>query len=254
MKKAYLATTLLAALTLTACGGAKTEDTTETTSTVEESTAVETMTDAQKQSYALGASMGLYVKNRFEEQKKLGLDVSEKALLDGLKDALADNSKFTQTELQQITQAADAALRAAQQERDDKAAEENIAKGKAFLEENAGKEGVKTTESGLQYKVISEAEGESPKATDIVKVHYRGTLLDGTEFDSSHKRGAPAEFPLNQVIPGWTEGVQLMNVGEKYEFFIPSELAYGTRATGKITPNSTLIFEVELLEIVSQGE
>jgi FKBP-type peptidyl-prolyl cis-trans isomerase FkpA len=130
-------------------------------------------------------------------------------------------------------------------------ADSNSEKGEAFLAENAKKEGVKTTASGLQYKVLKEGDGKSPQATDTVSVHYRGTLLDGTEFDSSIKRGQPAEFPLNRVIPGWTEGVQLMKVGAKYQFTIPSKLAYGERGTpgGPIPPNSTLIFEVELLAI-----
>jgi FKBP-type peptidyl-prolyl cis-trans isomerase len=124
--------------------------------------------------------------------------------------------------------------------------------GAEFLKENAKKEGVKTTASGLQYKVIKEGEGKSPKATDTVRVHYRGTLLNGTEFDSSIKRGEPAEFPLNRVIKGWTEGVQLMKEGAKYQFFIPANLAYGERGTpgGPIGPNETLIFEIELLKVL----
>lgn len=123
--------------------------------------------------------------------------------------------------------------------------------GAQFLVENASKDGVQTTPTGLQYKVITEGTGKSPQASDLVKVHYRGTLLDGTEFDSSYKRNAPAEFPLNGVIPGWTEGVQLMKEGGKSLFYIPSRLAYGERGTpgGPIGPNATLIFEIELLEV-----
>lgn len=127
---------------------------------------------------------------------------------------------------------------------------ENMTAGQAFLEENGKKEGVKTTASGLQYQVMTAGEGAKPKATDEVTVHYHGTLIDGTVFDSSVERGEPASFPLNRVIPGWTEGVQLMPKGAKYKFFIPYDLAYGERGTGAdIKPYSALIFEVELLEI-----
>lgn len=123
-------------------------------------------------------------------------------------------------------------------------------KGIKFLEENAKKEGVVTTSSGLQYKVLTEGTGKSPKATDTVKVHYSGTLINGMEFDSSYERREPAEFPLNRVIRGWTEGVQLMKEGAKYEFYIPSELAYGSRGAGSdIGPDETLIFQVELLKV-----
>ena len=126
-------------------------------------------------------------------------------------------------------------------------AEKNLAAGEKFLAENAKKEGVKTTSSGLQYKVVKEGTGPQPKAGDTVTVDYRGTLIDGTEFDSSYKRGHPATFPVNGVIPGWTEALQLMKVGSKYQLFIPSKLAYGERAAGPELPaNSTLIFEVEL--------
>ena len=133
--------------------------------------------------------------------------------------------------------------------------EENKAKGRAFLADNAKKAGVTTTPSGLQYRVITQGTGSKPLATDKVKVHYKGTLIDGTEFDSSYKRGESIEFPLNGVIKGWTEGVQLMSVGSKYEFFIPSELAYGDREVGGVIPaGSTLVFEVELLGIPSQSK
>jgi FKBP-type peptidyl-prolyl cis-trans isomerase len=129
-------------------------------------------------------------------------------------------------------------------------AQSALEQGQAFMQENAKKDGVKSTPSGLQYKVITEGTGKSPKATDTVLVHYRGTLIDGTEFDSSYKHNEPIEFPLNGVIPGWTEGVQLMKEGSKYQFVIPSKLAYGQRgAPPVIPPDSTLIFEVELLKV-----
>ncbi len=131
-----------------------------------------------------------------------------------------------------------------------KAAQENKLKGEEFLAENKNAEGVITTSSGLQYKVLQEGTGnQHPNATDTVKVHYHGTLLDGTVFDSSVERGEPIEFGLHQVIKGWTEGLQLMVVGEKVRLFIPSELAYGNRSAGAIKPGSTLIFDVELLGI-----
>ncbi len=124
-------------------------------------------------------------------------------------------------------------------------------KGEAFLKENAAKEGVKATASGLQYKIVKEGEGKSPKATDTVLVHYKGTLLDGKEFDSSYKRNEPIEFPLNRVIAGWTEGLQLLKEGGKAILYIPSKLAYGPTGTpgGPIGPNETLVFEVELLKV-----
>lgn len=131
-----------------------------------------------------------------------------------------------------------------------KSPDENKAEGAAFLAENGKKEGVITTKSGLQYKVLTEGEGAAPSATDNVTVNYKGTTIDGNEFDSSYKRGTPATFPLNRVIPGWTEGLQLMKEGAKYQFYIPSDLAYGSRGAGRdIGPNSTLIFDVELIKV-----
>jgi FKBP-type peptidyl-prolyl cis-trans isomerase len=129
----------------------------------------------------------------------------------------------------------------------------NLEAGNAFLEENKGREGVKTTASGLQYEVITEGTGPIPSAEDRVRVHYHGTLIDGTVFDSSVERGEPAVFGVGQVIPGWTEALQLMPVGSKWKIYVPSELAYGERGAGAdIGPNTTLIFEVELLEIVEE--
>lgn len=132
-----------------------------------------------------------------------------------------------------------------------KQAEGAIAEGKVFLEANAKKEGVTVTKSGLQYQVLREGTGRSPKATDKVRCHYEGTLIDGTVFDSSYRRGEPADFPLDGVIPGWTEGVQLMKEGAKYRFFIPYLLGYGERGAGSsIPPYSTLIFDVELVKVL----
>jgi len=132
-----------------------------------------------------------------------------------------------------------------------KQAEANLEKGQKFLAENAKKEGVKELVNGIQYKVIKEGNGAKPAETDVVKVHYKGTLIDGTEFDSSIKRGEPAEFPLNRVISGWTKSLKEMPVGSKWEIYIPADQAYGQRGSGPIGPNETLIFEVELLDIVT---
>jgi FKBP-type peptidyl-prolyl cis-trans isomerase len=128
--------------------------------------------------------------------------------------------------------------------------DENIDKGKKFLQENALNKSIYTTKSGLQYKIVKKGNGKKPKATDRVRVHYTGTLIDGTKFDSSVDRGEPAEFPLNAVIPGWTEGLQLMDEGSKYILYIPYDLGYGEQPVGSIPPGSTLIFEVELLQIL----
>jgi len=141
---------------------------------------------------------------------------------------------------------------AAQQAETAAAGGQNLAEGQKFLAENKLQEGVQTTVSGLQYKVLTMGDGAKPAATDSVKVHYRGTLLDGTEFDSSYARNEPISFALNRVIAGWTEGVQLMPIGSKYMFYIAPDLAYGESGGGPIPPNSTLVFEVELLDIEKQ--
>ena len=252
MQKSLVALSTIAALGRFACQPNTSDEAASTSADSAKTTSVsaEEMTDTQKQAYAMGASMGLFVSNRAEQQEQLGLTLDQDALQQGFKDGLNDTLKFTPEQIQQIAQQAEEVLRAKQQEMAEQATEKNIEAGLAYLEENGKKEGVVTTESGLQYEVLEEGEGASPEATDMVKVHYRGTLLDGTEFDSSYKRGEPAEFPLNRVISGWTEGVQLMKEGAKYRFHIPSELAYGGRSTRAISPNSTLIVDVELLEVV----
>ena len=252
MRKSLVAVSTVAALGLFACQ----PDTAEKPVKEKEETtqsAGEEMTASQKHAYAMGASMGLYVDSRAAQQDKLGVPLDKEALRKGFKDGLEDSLAFSKEEIQQLAQEGEQSLREKQQAAAKEQAEQNVSKGKEYMAENADKEGVKTTESGIQYKVIEEGEGNSPAAEDTVKVHYKGTLIDGTVFDSSYDRGEPATFPLNRVIPGWTEGVQLMQEGAKYQFVIPPELAYGERATGAITPNSTLIFDVELIEIVQDA-
>ncbi|MEW6992188.1 FKBP-type peptidyl-prolyl cis-trans isomerase [Colwelliaceae bacterium 6441] len=211
-------------------------------------------TEVQKQAYGLGASIGMFTQRNLTEQEKLGLSLEPALILRGFKDSLAGKSVIEKEEIQALMMNLEQTMKAKGQAAAAKAAEENIAVGKKFLEENAKKEGVKVTDSGIQYSVITEGEGEKPLATDTVKVHYKGTFITGEEFDSSYSRNQPAQFPLNGVIAGWTEGVQLMSVGSKYKFTIPSDLAYGARGNQGIPGNSVLEFEIELLEIIKPAE
>jgi len=201
-------------------------------------------TTQQKASYAIGKDIG----GNFKRQ---GLDLDADALSRGLKDALSGaKSALSDEEIQAAITTFQTELQAKQQEKAAKASETNKKAGEDFLAANKKKEGVTATASGLQYKVLKPGTGPKPKATDTVTAHYRGTLIDGTEFDSSYKRGEPASFPLNGVIKGWQEALPLMGVGSKWQIVIPSALAYGERGAGEdIGPNSTLIFEVELLAI-----
>jgi FKBP-type peptidyl-prolyl cis-trans isomerase FkpA len=207
-------------------------------------------TEIQKQAYGLGASIGMYMQRNLEEHKKLGLALDEDLIVNGFVDSLAGKSLIKKEEIQGLLMSLDKNMKAKQQEAAKIAADKSLAEGKKYLEENAKKEGVKVTESGIQYEVLKAADGEKPKATDTVKVHYKGTFLNGETFDSSYDRGEPAVFPLNRVIKGWTEGVQLMSVGSKYKFTIPSDLAYGPVGNPpRIPGNSVLVFEIELLDI-----
>ncbi|NIO17081.1 MAG: FKBP-type peptidyl-prolyl cis-trans isomerase [Deltaproteobacteria bacterium] len=200
--------------------------------------------EKDKVSYSIGFQVG-------SDFKRQGVELDPEILARGVQDALTESEPaMTREDMSSTLADLREKVMAAQQEEMKKAGEKNLADGKAFLAENGKKEGVTTTASGLQYKVMNEGEGDPPKATDTVTVNYRGTLIDGTEFDSSYKRGQPATFQLNRVIKGWTEGLQLMKPGAKYQLFIPPELAYGERGAGQVIgPNSTLIFEVELISV-----
>jgi FKBP-type peptidyl-prolyl cis-trans isomerase len=195
-------------------------------------------------SYAIGWQTG----QSFVQQS---VDVDQESFIQGMRDAIAGKeSKFTEEEMIAAMQKLQQDMMARQQAKAQEQAGVNQAAGAEFLATNGARPEVTTLPSGLQYEVITTGDGAKPKATDTVTVNYRGTLIDGSEFDSSYARNTPATFPLNQVIAGWTEGLQLMSVGSKWKLFVPADLAYGLRGSPpKIGPGSTLIFEVELLEI-----
>ena len=197
-----------------------------------------------KVSYIIGMDIG-------KNFMKQSMDIDPDILMKGLKDALSGRKPLlTDQEARETMTVFKKEMMAKQEVLAKKLGEKNKKEGEAFLAENKKKEGVKTLPSGLQYRVIKEGTGRKPKATDKVLTHYRGTLIDGTEFDSSYKRGTPTSFKVNEIIPGWTEALQLMKEGAKWQLFIPSNLAYAERGTGHdIGPNATLIFEVELISI-----
>jgi FKBP-type peptidyl-prolyl cis-trans isomerase FkpA len=246
MNKASVTILIVFALTLSAC----------------QPTPVELMkveilvldTEQQKQSYAIGASMGQIIKSKITNQKEAGIEYDQNLLVKGLIAALQGQSQLDKKEIQSISRSVERYVQEKKVELKADIGKENKALGLDFLTNNANRNGIFVTDSGLQYEVLKSGQGSKPKASDTVKVNYLGKLLDGTEFDSSYTRNKPASFPLNRVIKGWTEGVQLMNTGAKYRFYVPSELAYGARSTGKISSHSTLIFEVELLEIIHAGK
>jgi FKBP-type peptidyl-prolyl cis-trans isomerase FklB len=197
----------------------------------------------QKSSYAVGLDIG----GGFKRQE---IDIDANALAAGVADALAGKPALNEAELRAALEELRAQIMGKIAERQRAVGEKNLKDGEAFLAANAKKEGVKTTASGLQYKVLKSGTGKTPKATDTVKTHYHGTLIDGSVFDSSVERGEPVTFPVNGVIPGWQEALQLMKVGDKWQLYVPSKLAYRDQGAGpKIGPNATLIFDVELLGI-----
>jgi FKBP-type peptidyl-prolyl cis-trans isomerase len=206
---------------------------------------VELTTKAQKTSYCLGLDVGM-------SMKRLPVELDTDALLAGMFDMLQDRPpKVSREEFSRLMEELQKTLKSKQEAVAKEAGANNKAVGAAYLAENAKKDGVMVTASGLQVEIIEAGNGVKPKATDTVRVHYRGTLLNGQEFDSSYSRNEPAEFPLNRVIAGWTEGLQLLKVGGKARLTIPPELAYGEQgAAPAIGPNSTLVFEVELLAVL----
>jgi FKBP-type peptidyl-prolyl cis-trans isomerase FklB len=200
--------------------------------------------ELQKYSYAMGYSIGSQVLGQFGSEN---IEIDPAAFAHAIRDALSRSQPALDPgEMQSVVVARQQAVMAQQQELADAAQ----AAGAAFLEENGARDGVVTTDTGLQYEILTEGSGESPVTSDTVVVHYRGMLLDGTEFDSSYARENPATFPLEGIVKGWQEALQLMKVGGKWKVFLPSELAYGAQGAGnRIGPNETLIFEIELLEI-----
>ncbi len=202
-------------------------------------------TQKDKVSYSIGMDIGMTLKNQ-------SIEVDHAILARGIKDSMSGQKPLmAEQEIRDTIAAFQKEMMAKQQELAKQMGEKNKKQGEAFLAENKKKEGVKTLASGLQYKVIKAGTGKKPKSTDTVTAHYRGTLINGTEFDSSYKRGQPATFPVSGgMIPGWTEALQLMEEGAKWQLFIPSNLAYGEKGAGRdIGPNATLIFEIELVSI-----
>ena len=203
-------------------------------------------TQQDKLSYMLGMNIG-------RDLKRNDVPVDPELYLRGLKDSLSGGKTLlTDEEATQVMNAFRAELREKQTAKQREVGDKNKKDGEAFLAANKAKEGVKTTPSGLQYKAIVQGTGKVPTTNDTVTTHYRGTLIDGTEFDNSYKRGEPASFPVTGVIKGWTEALQMMPVGSKWQLFIPAEIAYGERGRPGIPPNSTLLFDIELLDIKKQ--
>jgi FKBP-type peptidyl-prolyl cis-trans isomerase FklB len=215
--------------------------------------AVPLKTRKEKFSYALGMNIGT---GYSQGLKKQSVEVDWNLLAQGMKDAAAGSkTRLTQEEAQAVLNEVQTEIKKEQQEKTQQAAAANKTEGEAFLAANKSKDGVVTLPSGLQYKILTAGTGPKPTASDSVKCNYRGTLINGTEFDSSYKRGQPATFAVGQVIKAWTEALQLMPMGSKWQLFVPSSLAYGERGAGaEIGPNATLIFEVELLSIEEKAK
>ncbi len=207
------------------------------------------ITEDDKAAYAIGASLAKYLSTNLEKQSELGLELKKELVLSGVQDTFNGKSSLTDEEIQTVLQQLDERVSTIVQEQAQEKAAVVIQSGNDYRASFEKEAGVTKTDSGLMYQVMTEGSGAKPASTDVVVVDYTGTLTDGTKFDSSVDRGVPATFPLDRVIPGWTEGVQLMTVGSKFKFVIPAELAYGAQDTPTIPANSTLVFEVELKDI-----
>ncbi|QWA11695.1 FKBP-type peptidyl-prolyl cis-trans isomerase [Sodalis ligni] len=203
----------------------------------------------EQAAYALGASLGRYMDNSLKEQEKLGIKLDKDQLIAGVQDAFANKSKLTDEEIEATLQGFEARVKEAAQAKMEQEAKDNADKGDKYRADFAKQKGVKKTPGGVLYKVEKVGTGKAPTNTDTVVVNYKGTLVDGTEFDNSYKRGEPLSFRLDGVIPGWTEGLKEVRKGGKIELVIPPEQAYGKTGVPGIPANSTLIFEVELLDI-----
>jgi FKBP-type peptidyl-prolyl cis-trans isomerase FklB len=253
MRKPYVTALTILAVAMTLAGNARAQQTpaakTEQAPAAKSQNDVALKTQKEKASYAIGLNIGRSLQSD-------SVDVDPDILLQGLRDALAGSEPLlTDDEAKEALSAVRAEVNKRQQERMQAAGETNRKQGEAFLAANKSKEGVVTLPSGLQYKILKQGTGPKPVPSDSVVCNYTGTLIDGTEFDSSYKRGEPATFPVDHVIKGWTEALQLMPTGSKWQLFIPPELAYGQKGAGAdIGPNATLIFEVELISILGKEQ
>lgn len=232
IKKSFLVYSIISIISLTGCNQEKKMDKASLSS------------EDDKMSYAIGFDMG-------RNLKKQGVNLNLDAIKEGIKNSFkGEEALMTEDEIKKTFETASKKIMEKQQKDAKEAGEKNVKEGKEFLDKKKKEDGVKETSSGLLYKVLKEGTGKQAKLSDEVTVHYKGTLISGKEFDSSYKRKEPTTFPLKNVIKGWQEGVQLMNEGAKFEFYIKPELAYGDKQAGAdITANSTLVFEVELIKI-----
>ncbi|EGR0352206.1 FKBP-type peptidyl-prolyl cis-trans isomerase [Vibrio vulnificus] len=252
--KSVLKVSLLAATVMLAVGCQKEEAKSAAAPQAEQvqaetGKAVHFKSEDDKAAYAIGVSFANYLSASLDKPSEIGINLNKDLVLKGIEHVFAGNPELNEEETRAALEALDKRVAETMQKKAAEKADAAKKAGDEFRAEFEKQEGVVKTDTGLLYQVITPAEGEKPKDTDTVQVHYKGTLTDGTQFDSSYDRGEPATFPLNRVIPGWTEGVQLMPVGSKFKFVIPPELAYGAQDTPSIPANSTLVFEVELLKI-----